>query len=129
RFRVGNHIIIMSKQSDNELFARVVQAHLGFTGKDVDGWAGAKTLKAWNAKYGTPAPILASEYPEDVKQSPNVNPGRNERRGVCFHHAYGYYDGTISWCLDPESNVSYHCLINLDGHRMQLAKDTDRAWH
>lgn len=43
------------KTTDNEAFAKLVQAHLGVT---PDGWAGANTLRAWEAKYGLVVPPM-----------------------------------------------------------------------
>lgn len=42
----------MSKASDNEALVRKVQVYLGV---EVDGWGGAATDKAWEAKHPSPA--------------------------------------------------------------------------
>lgn len=59
----------MSKASDNESFARLVQAHLGVT---VDGWAGPKTQAAWHAKFKPSAPQIPSPV---VPPSDSSDPG------------------------------------------------------
>jgi len=46
-----------------------------------------------------------------------------------LHHSAGSYLGSVSWCLDPKSKVSYHCIVDLNGDRTVLAKDNQRAWH
>ena len=37
--------------------------------------------------------------------------------------------GTISWILNPQSEVSYHWLIGRDGTVYKLVEEADRAWH
>ena len=49
--------------------------------------------------------------------------------GIVLHHTAGSYLGSVSWCLDPKSKVSYHCIVDLNGDRTILANDTDRCWH
>lgn len=59
------------KTTDNEAFVRKVQAHLGVA---PDGWAGAGTNRAWEAKYGlvvptAPAGMKASKRAIDLIHS------------------------------------------------------------
>lgn len=37
--------------------------------------------------------------------------------------------GTISWILDPRSQVSYHYLVGRDGTVYRLVDEAERAWH
>lgn len=68
-------------------------------------------------------------FPEIERLSPNRDPGGHERLGVVFHHSALTFEGTIEHMLRPESKVSYHGLIGLDGCRCRLVADTDIAWH
>jgi len=61
--------------------------------------------------------------------SPNRSPGPNERLGVLFHHSEMAFEETIAHMMDPASQVSYHCLIGLDGTRCTLVPDLEVAWH
>lgn len=73
-------------------------------------------------------------YPEKVDLSPNVGRKGDENfkispKYIILHHSYGSFVGGVSWCKDPDSDVSYHYLIDSDGSRVQLVYDTKRAWH
>lgn len=65
----------------------------------------------------------------EFKQSPNVSAKAITPKGIILHHTAGSYTGSVSWCLNPQSQVSYHCIVNTNGDRTELAKDTQRAWH
>jgi N-acetylmuramoyl-L-alanine amidase len=67
---------------------------------------------------------------EIFRQTPNVSKGRKiTPTGIVLHHTAGSYAGSVNWCLNPASQVSYHCIIDLNGDRTFLAKETERAWH
>lgn len=66
---------------------------------------------------------------ETVKQSPNISKKKIVPKGIILHHTSGSYLGSVNWCLDPKSKVTYHCIVDLNGDRTILAKDNDRAWH
>jgi AmpD protein len=68
-------------------------------------------------------------FPEIERPSPNFGPGANERLGVLFHHSELAFAETIARMQDPASQVSYHCLIGLDGTRCTLVQDSGVAWH
>ncbi len=57
----------------------------------------------------------------------NVN-GSVEQRGLVVHIAEGSYEGTISWCKNPDSNVSCHFVTAADGRIAQLVDTKDGAW-
>ena len=66
---------------------------------------------------------------EVFKQSLNISQKAIVPEGIVLHHTAGSYAGSVSWCLDPNSQVSYHCIVDLNGNRTYLAKDNQRAWH
>ena len=69
-------------------------------------------------------------FKEKILQTPNISKGRIIiPEGIILHHSAGTYKGDINWCMDPKSQVSYHAVVNTDGERTILAKDTQRAWH
>lgn len=69
------------------------------------------------------------KYSEVFKPTPNVNSYRIKPEGVVLHHSYGSYESAIDWILRSESNVSYHCIIDVDGSRTSFADDDRRCWH
>lgn len=68
---------------------------------------------------------------ELFKPTPNVSaPNRaNECLGVVWHHSAGSFNGSVSWILQSKSQVSYHCIIDLDGSRVSFADDRRVTWH
>lgn len=112
-----------------------------FLGAYVDGHDGQETwsflaqrfdptLKESPVKPISQTPSLPiGEYPERIVSSPNRNNGVNECKGCVIHHASGYYEGTVSWCLQKGTNASYHILVNTDGRRTVMGPDTTRLHH
>ena len=84
-------------------------------------------------KSSTPAPSIkpkARKYPEKILNTPNVSKGRRIKpQAVVLHHTAGSYAGSVSWCLDPSSRVSYHAIVAKDGKRTVLADADERTWH
>jgi N-acetyl-anhydromuramoyl-L-alanine amidase len=68
-------------------------------------------------------------FREFERLSPNRDAVPHERLGALFHHSEGGFAETIAKMLDPASRVSYHCLIDVDGTRCTLVRDTEVAWH
>lgn len=68
-------------------------------------------------------------FREFERLSPNRDGRAHERLGALFHHSGLGFGGTIVRMLDPASQVSYHCLIDADGTRCTLVRDTEVAWH
>jgi N-acetyl-anhydromuramoyl-L-alanine amidase len=69
-------------------------------------------------------------FAETVRLSPNRSPAPpHERLGVLVHHSVRPFEDTIALMLQPESAVSYHCLIAPDGTRCTLVPDEHIAWH
>ena len=46
-----------------------------------------------------------------------------------LHHTSGTYGGSVAWCMNPASRVSYHCIVAKDGRRSTLADPDERTWH
>lgn len=68
-------------------------------------------------------------FREFERLSPNRDETAHERLGVLFHHSQLGFAETIGRMLNPASQVSYHCLIDLDGTRCTLVPETQVAWH
>ena len=68
-------------------------------------------------------------FQNTFRQSPHISPRAIKPEGIILHHTAGSYSGSVNWCLHPDSKVSYHCIIDLNGDRTTLATDTQRAWH
>jgi N-acetylmuramoyl-L-alanine amidase len=67
----------------------------------------------------------------DFKMSPNFEVGRrgNSLDAFVLHVSEGHFSGSLSWLLDPKSEVSYHYLVKENGEITQLVEDKDTAWH
>ncbi len=113
--------------SDLKSLTTEIQTIVGVT---ADGIYGPNTANAILANLNGEAPAKPDNtFPEVFKATPNVSYSTIEPEGVILHHSYGSYVGGVEWILNDDSNVSYHCLIDLDGSRTVFAKDTQRAWH
>ena len=81
----------------------------------------------------TPAPSIklkARKYPEKILNSPNVSAGRRiAPKAIVLHHTSGSYAGSVAWCMDSISKVSYHAIVAKDGRRTVLADPDERTWH
>lgn len=76
------------------------------------------------------APAPAKHFPQTIRRTPNVSSGRVIRpTHIVLHHTSGSYNGSVSWCLNPASKVSYHCIVARNGERTVLALPTQRTWH
>lgn len=81
-------------------------------------------------KKSSPVPEPVRFYPQSNRKTPNVSTGRVIKpTHVIVHHTSGAYAGSVSWCMDPVSKVSYHCIIARNGKRTVLALPTQRTWH
>ena len=80
-----------------------------------------------------PLPPAASStryYQQTNRHTPNISPGRNITPShIILHHTSGAYAGSVSWCMDPISKVSYHCIVARNGKRTVLALPNQRTWH
>ncbi len=69
-------------------------------------------------------------YPEKLLNTPNVSQGRRiTPKAIVLHHTSGSYAGSVAWCCDPKSRVSYHAIVAKDGKRSTLADPDERTWH
>lgn len=69
-------------------------------------------------------------YKETKKQTVNVTPRKKILpTHILLHHTDGNYEGSVEWCMDPKSRVSYHCIVSNTGKRTTLAEPTMRTWH
>ena len=107
-------------------------------------WTWIKRLFGMRSKTG-PAPVSPSlpSVSTTVSTSAASTPIYDERRlstpnkskrtiiptMLVLHHTSGSYNGSVSWCMNPQSKVSYHCIIARDGKRTIRADDTARCWH
>ncbi len=72
---------------------------------------------------------MSKKYVEKYRRSPNQSSSITPKF-IVLHHSAGSYAGTVSWILNPASDVSYHYVINpSDGSRIQHVFDTKKAWH
>jgi N-acetylmuramoyl-L-alanine amidase len=74
-------------------------------------------------------PAASKAYDERRLNTPNKSGRPITPTMIVLHHTSGSYNGSVSWCMNPESKVSYHVLISRDGRRTVFANDTDRCWH
>jgi N-acetyl-anhydromuramyl-L-alanine amidase AmpD len=69
-------------------------------------------------------------YQQTNKRTPNISAGRVIKpTHIIVHHTSGAYAGSVAWCLNPASKVSYHCIIARNGKRTVLALPSQRTWH
>ena len=102
-----------------------------------DGIYGKNTAKKILAALGfgkeeqvsVASSAVDGSYPEISKPSPNISSSLIRPEGVILHHSCGSYEGSISWICQTKSQVSYHCIIDLDGKRNSFADDNRRCWH
>ena len=68
-------------------------------------------------------------YPETKAKTPNVSAKPIVPKAIVLHHSGGSYAGGVSWIKNPQSRVSYHCLVAPDGKRTVFAVPEQRTWH
>jgi len=87
-------------------------------------WPSASTTVSTSAPTTPP-----KYYDELILSTPNKSKSTITPSAVVLHHTSGRYAGSVSWCMNPNSQVSYHCIISRNGRRTVLAPDTARCWH
>lgn len=118
---------------------------LGFRGANgnpllEDGLPGTNTRFAWQNYLRANEPEVVDEekrvhitklkYKDVNVPSRNFSNGRtNQALGVMLHHSAGSTMGSVSWCQNRKSGVSYHMIIDKDGTRYHLVKGKRVAWH
>jgi N-acetylmuramoyl-L-alanine amidase len=76
--------------------------------------------------------VNGSKFVDRYQASPNHEP---RARGMMPHLVVLHYTGMVSgqvaadWLCNPESRVSCHYLIDLDGSVVQMVDEERRAWH
>ena len=81
-------------------------------------------------EYDTLVKPAGQIYKETRKHSPNVTPRKKILPShILLHHTSGRYEGSVSWCMEPKSRGSYHCIISQPGKRTVVAAPTMRTWH
>ena len=63
-----------------------------------------------------------------ILQTPNISKIPIKPIGLVWHHSAGSFNGSVAWCMDKVSKVSYHGMVDLDGSYTQLALDHHRVW-
>ena len=63
--------------------------------------------------------------------TPNFEIGRAGHfpEAIVIHTSEGSQASTISWIMNPKSQVSYHYLIGQDGKIYELVNPDNTAWH
>ena len=99
----------------------------------------SSTAKSTNAPKPTSEPPKSApatraksprRYSEKLLNTPNVSNGRTIKpQAIVLHHTAGSYAGSVAWCMNPASRVSYHCIVAKDGRRTVLADPDERTWH
>lgn len=110
-----------------------------FLGVQDDGKLGFSTIAAIEDVLGYKNNPIYFDKKEDeisIINTPSNNYSRKngipviiKPTHVCFHHSCGSTEGTISWCRNPQSGVSYHYVIGIDGSIYCLVDPEHRAWH
>ena len=65
------------------------------------------------------------------REAPNQERGRQGRTptGIVLHTNVGSFESTCSWFADPDSGVSAHYLVAIDGRIAQFVDEEDTARH
>jgi N-acetyl-anhydromuramyl-L-alanine amidase AmpD len=98
-----------------------------FTPKSTDApkSSAARAKNSPSTKAKSPKP-----YPEKLLNTPNVSRGKRIKpQAIVLHHTSGSYAGSVAWCMNPASRVSYHAIVAKDGKRSTLADPDERTWH
>lgn len=100
-----------------------------FGKKSATGPAPASPSSPYASTTGSTFSVSTKTYDERRLQTPNKSQRPITPEAVVLHHTSGSYNGSVSWCMNPNSQVSYHVIIARDGRRTVLAEDTARCWH
>lgn len=87
---------------------------------------------------GREADSAEKSAPQTTDYAPALwvtSPNYSSRSGtaitnVAIHTMQGSYSGSISWCSNPDADVSAHYLMrSSDGQVTQMVWEKDKAWH
>lgn len=67
-------------------------------------------------------------YKTTHRPSPNQS-GTIRPSHIILHHSAGSFEGSVSWCTQSRSRVSYHYMISPTGLRVEMVPPTKKAWH
>ena len=86
--------------------------------------------EAANKPPGTAEPAAKPPIKQFIA-SPNISSRNGERiRRIVMHYTTARdVEGTLSWFLNPKSQVSAHYVIARNGDIYQMVRDADKAWH
>jgi N-acetyl-anhydromuramyl-L-alanine amidase AmpD len=88
------------------------------------------TITELQKEYDTLLKPTGPIYKQTRKNTPNITPRKKILpTHILLHHTSGAYSGSVAWCMDPKSRVSYHCIVSNTGSRTALAEPTMRTWH
>jgi N-acetyl-anhydromuramyl-L-alanine amidase AmpD len=88
------------------------------------------TLAELQREYDTLVKPTRPLYKESRKCTPNITARKKILpTHILLHHTSGAYAGSVAWCMEPKSRVSYHCIVSQTGKRTVLAAPTMRTWH
>jgi N-acetylmuramoyl-L-alanine amidase len=75
--------------------------------------------------------MTSPQLPIEWHPSPNFERGRGGETpcAIVVHTTAGGWDGALDWFSRPESGVSAHYLVGLDGRVVQLVDEGDTARH
>ena len=73
--------------------------------------------------------IPITSYDEFWAKGARHSANKLQAKGIIFHHAAGYFDGTIYHLTKNRPAASYHVLIGEDGRRVRFVDDEKQAWH
>lgn len=76
---------------------------------------------------------FSPDYPlAQIRTSPNFGPRADgQKPSIIILHYTGMPSGQAAedWLCNPDSQVSSHYLVHLDGTVVQMVREEDRAWH
>jgi N-acetyl-anhydromuramyl-L-alanine amidase AmpD len=100
-----------------------------FGKKSNAGQSASKPNSVSSSQIQSTPKVTSKSYPEVRRESPNRSSSLIKPEAIVLHHSGGSYNGGVSWIMNPDSKVSYHCLIARDGRRTVFGDDRSRMWH
>jgi uncharacterized protein YraI len=68
-------------------------------------------------------------FPVTYHQTTKFTSGKNECRGVAFHHTAGSVRSAVNVILNSGKFAGYHCIIDTDGSQHRFNNDEAILWH
>jgi hypothetical protein len=83
----------------------------------------------WSAAEGSNT-LQYGSFSIKSYSSPNIHSDRGRKlNGAVIHYTAGGYEGSVSWLVSPNSEVSAHYVVGRDGRIAQLCPLNYVAWH